>query len=77
MNETYIVNHGGLMRCCLTTLDDEMVRRQQAGEPLMRDGDTLKCVYCHDEYGMICDTQTPDQKLRWHWAKPQADYVKG
>lgn len=64
--ETYAVSHGGLMRCCLGSLDDEMVRRQKAGEPLMRDGDTLQCQY-HEGEGMICDTKNHDGKLRWRW----------
>jgi hypothetical protein len=57
---TYSFKHGGLMRCCLQSLDDEMVRREALGEPLMREGDTLPCKY-HDGLGMIC------KKGYWQW----------
>lgn len=65
MADTYKFKHGGLMRCCLASLDDEMLRRQQASEPLMNEGDTLKCKYCNDEYGMVC------KDGYWQWAKPE------
>jgi hypothetical protein len=76
ISETYRVNHGGLMRCCLLTLDDEMLRRQRARESLMHEGDVLRCQYCHDEYGMVCNTETYDGVLSWHWAKPLPTSIK-
>lgn len=62
--QTYNVNQGGLMRCCLATLGSEILRRLNVNEPLMRDGDTLRCAH-HDGCGMICDTR--NGKLQWRW----------
>jgi hypothetical protein len=61
----YYFKHGGLMRCCLGSLDDEMLRRQKAGEPMMVEGQTLACQY-HDGPAMICK---PDEsgELWWQW----------
>jgi hypothetical protein len=70
MSETYNVNQGGLMRCCLLTLDDEMVRRRETDEPLMRNGDTLQCSQ-HGGEGMVCDTKNHDGCLRWRWNRDQ------
>ena len=64
--ETYNFKLGGLMRCCLASLDDEMVRRQNAGEPLMREGDILPCKY-HEGDGMICAMDNTKGKLYWQW----------
>lgn len=61
MKESYGVKHGGLMRCCLLTLDDAMVA---ASEP-PKEGDMLKCAYCSDPYGMVYRAGD------WQWAKPQ------
>jgi hypothetical protein len=47
MEEKYRVKHGGLMRCCLLSLDDAMV---EAKEP-PKEGDTHSCKYCKN--GMI------------------------
>ena len=41
MKEKYTVRHGGLLRCCLLTLDDAMVA---ATEP-PKEGDQLQCAY--------------------------------
>lgn len=49
MKETYRVRHGGLLRCCLQSLDDAMV---EAAEP-PKEGDTVRCKWCKDEYGMV------------------------
>jgi hypothetical protein len=51
--ETYSVKQGGLMRCCLQSLDDEMVERQRLDQPLMTNERTIACRYCQTE--MICD----------------------
>ncbi len=59
MKETYRVRHGGLMRCCL----DAMVA---VVEP-PKEGDSLRCSYCHDESGMIF------RDGAWQWAKPVED----
>ncbi len=60
MTETYRVKHGGLMRCCLLSLDDAMV----AAEKPPVEGDTLCCTYCKDEFGMVFTDGA------WQWAAP-------
>jgi hypothetical protein len=62
MGETYKVLHGGLMRCCLESLVDAMIARQQANRALMTEGDCIKCRYCLNE--MICVDGA------WRWAGP-------
>lgn len=62
MKEKYQVFHGGLMRCCLATLDEAMV----AAEVPPKDGDKLQCKY-HDGYGMIFSGGA------WRWNKPESD----
>lgn len=44
----YRVRPGGLLRCCLISLDQEMMRRHRDGEPLAVEGQTLPCVYHSD-----------------------------
>lgn len=62
MKTPYSLNQGGLMRCCLLTLDDAMVKRPD-DEPL-REGETLNCKWCaasmiyHDGY--------------WQWNHPES-----
>ena len=56
--ETLQVYHGGLMRCCLASLAEAM---EKATEP-PKEGDTCKCQYCHDEYGMVYKGDG------WRWA---------
>jgi hypothetical protein len=60
MKEQYRVRHGGLMRCCLASLDDAMVA---ATEP-PKEGDKAECRYCKDSYGMRF------RDGAWEWAKP-------
>jgi hypothetical protein len=60
MTEAYRVKHGGLMRCCLATLDDAMV----AAVRPPTEGDTLRCAYCKDEYGMVFTNGA------WQWNAP-------
>jgi hypothetical protein len=43
------VRVGGLMRCCLETLDDAM---QQAQTPPV-EGQRLRCKVCDDAFGML------------------------
>ncbi len=61
MNESYKVHHGGLMRCCLQSLDEAMV---EATAP-PKQGDTVRCKYCRDTYGMIFHDGA------WRWAAPE------
>jgi hypothetical protein len=42
MSERYLVRTGGLLRCCLGTLEERMPTC--AEEP--KDGETLNCGYC-------------------------------
>ncbi len=60
---TYRVRQGGLMRCCLQSLDDAMV----AASAQPKEGDTARCAYCDDEYGMVF------RDGAWQWAKPEGD----
>lgn len=66
MKDKYRVKHGGLMRCCLLTLDDAMV----AAEHPPAEGDTLKCTYCTDPKGMIFSGGA------WQWNKPSANTLR-
>lgn len=61
VKDKYRVKDGGLMRCCLASLDDAMVA---AADP-PKDGDTVRCAYCDDAYGMVFTDGA------WQWAKPQ------
>lgn len=61
MNEKYLVRHGGLMRCCIATLDEAMVAAEKPPE----EGDKLTCKYCHEEYGMVF------RDGAWEWATPR------
>lgn len=58
----YNVNKNRLKRCCVTLLASELYRRKDAGEPLMRLGDTLKCNSCQTE--ISCEVGK-SKKLRW------------
>lgn len=44
----YRVRIGGLMRCCIATIDVKMV----AATKPPKDGDTMSCLYCKD--GRMC-----------------------
>jgi hypothetical protein len=68
MNETtptprhYRVRPGGLMRCCLMTLEEASTwhqRRGRAYEP-PKEGDKIKCGYC--SHFMVY------RKGAWEWA---------
>lgn len=54
----YKVFHGGLMRCCLATLDEHM----QAAEEPPKEGDVLPCKYHPDDNSMIFT----DGAWRWN-----------
>lgn len=43
--DTYQVNKGGLMRCCLLTLDEVMQARKEIDIP-SSDGQRIVCKYC-------------------------------
>lgn len=58
------VNHGGLMRCCLQSLDNAMVKHDaQMTEPA--EGDIVRCEWCSDEFGMVLKNGS------WRWARPR------
>jgi hypothetical protein len=38
---------GGLLRCCLHSLDEQMAGRRDAGEGPPKDGDTLRTSCCN------------------------------
>lgn len=61
MTKSYKVRHGGLMRCCLHSLEDAMVKAEKPPQ----EGDTLKCAYCSDEWGMVF------RDGAWQWAAPK------
>jgi hypothetical protein len=60
MKEKYLVRHGGLMRCCLLSLDDAMV----AAELPPKEGDIIHCAYHDDNGGMIF------RNGGWEWNAP-------
>lgn len=54
------VYQGGLMRCCLATLQDFMAATDHRPE----EGDTLQCAYHEGSGGMIF------RNGAWRWNKP-------
>jgi len=59
-NFTYSFKHGGLMRCCLLSLDDYYVEHPDF---LDKEGDTIKCKWCSGD-GMIL------KDGYWEWNHP-------
>jgi hypothetical protein len=58
----YRVRHGGLMRCCLASLQGAMAERT---EPL-QEGETIFCKYCDpNNGGMIF------RNGAWEWNRPR------
>ncbi len=57
---TYSVKHGGLVRCCLGSLDEQMEKRLAAGEGPPRDGEKL-ATSC-------CDRALIHRDGAWEWA---------
>lgn len=57
----YRVYQGGLMRCCLATLDDFMATTEHPP----KEGDILHCAYHGDNGGMIF------RDGAWHWNRPE------
>jgi hypothetical protein len=57
----YPLRPGGLMRCCLASLDEAM--RERAEPP--QEGETMHCKYCKpDNGGMIF------RDGAWEWSNP-------
>lgn len=44
MREVYRVKQGGLMRCCLASLDDHVVERDE--DQHFKEGEILPCKWC-------------------------------
>ena len=61
---TYSVRQGGLMRCCLQSLDDAMKKRLDNGDGRPAEGDRAKCDY-HESWMIFRDGA-------WEWAKDEA-----
>jgi hypothetical protein len=72
--ETYNVKHGGLMRCCLQSLDTEMLRRQRVKEPLTVEGDTHACQCAVKVIHSEIQIQRKTGDERGH-CKPIVDFI--
>ena len=57
----YVVQQGGLMRCCLQSLHEVMTKATVPPQ----EGDRVRCLYCTDEAGMIFVDGV------WAWAAPK------
>lgn len=55
------VRHGGLMRCCLATLDEAMAAR----DVMPVEGETMPCKYHAENGGMIF------RDGAWEWNRPE------
>ena len=55
----YAVRQGGLMRCCLQSLDDDMVKVVKGTSPTPVEGDKTKCRYCNGDMRF--------NKAAWEW----------
>ncbi len=44
----YSVRQGGLMRCCLASLDEQMAERLERGDGPPQEGDKVSCRLCPD-----------------------------
>lgn len=56
------IYHGGLMRCCLATLEDVVL-----GESF--EGTIVPCKWCHKD-SMILDRNNSGKELAWRWNRP-------
>lgn len=65
MTARYEVFLGGLLRCCLATLEETMATRAT----LPVDGEKLRCRYCKN--GMIFSASA------WRWDQPPNDVYTG
>lgn len=45
---TYEVRQGGLMRCCIGSLSEQMSVRLAAGKGPPQEGDRISCAYCSE-----------------------------
>jgi len=59
--KNWAVRQGGLMRCCLATLDEAMEARTMPPN----DGDVIHCKYHADNDGMIFRAGA------WEWNQPE------
>lgn len=57
----YKVRQGGLMRCCLASLDEAM----EAATSPPEEGNTLRCKYCSNSMIFVNDA--------WQWDRPTVD----
>lgn len=63
-NNSYKVHHGGLMRCCLHSLDLDIQKRIEESDALVCvEDEIIKCRYCREE--MIYK----DKTWRWNGSK--------
>ena len=59
----YLVRTGGLMRCCLASLDEEMEKATEAP----KEGDIASCKYCSGKNQMVF------RKGSWEWVGSSSD----
>jgi hypothetical protein len=64
-NSKWRIHEYGMEKCCIRTLEIAMYDREDKGQELMIEGDTIKCLNCNSE--MICDPSLRDGRLRWRW----------
>jgi hypothetical protein len=63
---TYQVDPGGLMRCCLATLDEHMKFMDLIADS-PKDGDLVLCAYNCNNGGMIFRDGV------WKWNRPEGE----
>lgn len=59
------IRHGGLMRCCVQSVDEN--DKTRTVEP--KEGDLLRCTYCREGH------EPPNMVFRdgaWEWRGPEA-----
>lgn len=59
--EKYLVEHGGLMRCCLATLQEHMANAKASP----KEGEVLPCKYHPQDNSMIFRNGV------WIWNRPK------
>ena len=62
---------GGLMRCCIATLDDHGENEEREADV---EGSVLPCKYCTS--AMILKTDEHPSGFAWHWFKEYEDAKK-
>lgn len=58
---TYMRRIGGLMRCCLGSLDEEMLKRMEAKKGPPTEGDTFTTT--------CCETPLIHRNGAWEWSR--------